>query len=239
MAADNHIKGASQRDVARMFNRIAPRYDFLNRLLSFRRDVAWRKEVVARLPEWTHQRVLDLATGTADLLLAVARSPKVHFGAGLDNAEGMLVHGRSKLSGPTARPTLVLTRADAIWLPFEDNSFDAVTMAFGIRNVTDVEGCLGEMRRVLKHGGRALILEFSLPHNPVFLQLYLFYFRHVLPRIGGLVSGDPEAYRYLNETVEAFPYGEGFCDIMRGAGFEQVQAKPLTMGIATIYQGDK
>ncbi|MCB0314807.1 MAG: class I SAM-dependent methyltransferase, partial [Calditrichaeota bacterium] len=122
---------------------------------------------------------------------------------------------------------------------FPADRFDAVTISFGIRNVTDVSRALGEMKRVLKGGGKAIILEFSLPGNALMRSLYLFYFRKVLPRIGGLISGDSFAYRYLNETVESFPYGEAFCDLMRQAGFHQVKMTPLTFGIATIYEGEK
>ena len=131
-----------------------------------------------------------------------------------------------------------MLRGDASRLGFADDGFDAVTMAFGIRNVADVPGTLREIHRVLRPQGRALILEFSLPRNPLIRAGYLSYFRYVLPRIGGLISGDTEAYRYLNSSVEGFPHGEAFCSLLRGAGFLDVKAFPMTLGIATLYQGD-
>lgn len=222
-----------------MFDRIAHRYDLLNRLLSLGQDVVWRKKVAAHLPDLAQMQVLDLATGTGDLLLTLARrNDNVAGGVGIDLAEKMLEIGRQKITRQGLDGMLRLQAGDAVQIPFDDQQFDAVTISFGIRNVLDVPRSLSEMRRVLNPGGRALILEFSLPANALLRKLYLFYFRHVLPRIGGLISGDSYAYRYLNETVETFPYGEAFCELMRQAGFEAVRMTPLTFGIATIYQGD-
>jgi demethylmenaquinone methyltransferase/2-methoxy-6-polyprenyl-1,4-benzoquinol methylase len=135
--------------------------------------------------------------------------------------------------------TLELKTGDAEAIPFDDNNFDATSISFGIRNVLNVNKSLAEMYRVLRPGGRALILEFSLPSNRLIRRLYLLYFRHVLPRLGRLVSGDAHAYNYLNQTVETFAHGEEFCELMRTAGFHNVKAIPLTFGIASIYQGDK
>ncbi len=226
--------------VWRMFDRIAPRYDLLNRVLSMRRDVAWRKRMRRHLPEGDRLRVLDLATGTADVLLTLlAGEGRVARGVGLDPAGRMLELGREKVKqrGWTDRVTLI--RGDAATLPMVDGAFDVVTIAFGIRNVADVGAALREMNRVLRPGGRVLILEFSLPANPAFRALYLAYFRHVLPRLGGAVSGDTAAYRYLNQTVERFPYGDAFCRLLEDAGFREVRAFPLTFGIATLYQGSR
>lgn len=226
--------------VARMFDRIAPRYDLLNRLLSGRRDVAWRNRLARLLPEGERLRVLDLATGTADVLLALqARCARVRHGIGVDMAGNMLAIGRRKLVAAGLTPRFLLLRADATRLAIRDEAFDAVTIAFGIRNVADVPAALREMRRILAPRGRALVLEFSLPTSPAIRFLYLHYLRHVLPRLGAIVSGDRHAYRYLNRTVEAFPYGDAFCALMREAGFKDVRAHPLTFGVATIYQGDK
>jgi len=220
-----------------MFDRIAPRYDLLNRLLSFRRDVAWRKALVRALPSRDQLRVLDLATGTADVLLSLsAPRNKIRRGTGLDKSAGMIARARPKIVGAPA--PLDLVRGDACGLGFRDASFDAVTIAFGIRNVPDVPAALREMRRVLRPGGRALILEFSLPANVLIRNGYLMYFRHVLPRVGGIVSGDAQAYRYLNESVESFPYGEAFLNLMRDAGLRDTKAMPLSFGIATLYMGD-
>jgi demethylmenaquinone methyltransferase/2-methoxy-6-polyprenyl-1,4-benzoquinol methylase len=221
-----------------MFDRIAHRYDLLNRLLSFRQDVIWRKRLATLLPDRPDLRVLDLATGTGDVLLSLYRtSERVKSGVGVDMAGKMLAIGRQKILAQSLGQHLRMVRGDAMYIAFDDASFDAVTIAFGIRNVLDVSGALREIRRVLTPGGRALVLEFSLPKNALFRAGYLFYFRHVLPRIGALISGDSYAYRYLNKTVESFPYGEAFCALMRDAGFTEVKAHPLTLGIATIYEG--
>lgn len=228
----------SRQDVWRMFDRIAHRYDLLNRLLSFRQDVAWRKRVARLLPDRPNLRVLDLATGTGDVLLSLYRtSGRVRSGVGVDMAGKMLAIGRQKIAAQNLGHELRMVRGDAMTIAFSNASFDAVTIAFGIRNVLDVPEALREMRRILAPGGRALVLEFSLPRNALFRAGYLFYFRHVLPRIGALISGDSYAYRYLNKTVESFPYGDAFCALMRDAGFQDVRAHPQTFGIATIYEG--
>ncbi len=224
-------------DSWRMFDRIAPRYDLLNRLLSFRRDVAWRNALVKALPAGNNLRVLDLATGTADVLLSLAAAQgKIRRGTGLDKSAGMIERAQPKIVGAPA--ALDLVRGDACSLGFSDATFDAVTIAFGIRNVPDVPAALREMRRVLRPGGRALVLEFSLPANAIIRNGYLLYFRHVLPRVGGIVSGDAQAYRYLNESVESFPYGDAFLKLMRDAGLRDTKATPLSSGIATLYTGD-
>lgn len=223
-----------------MFDRIAHRYDLLNRLLSMGTDVRWRRKLNRRVPAGEKLRVLDLATGTADVLIAMnGACPQVASGVGLDMSGGMLHYGREKLIRLGLDRKFRLVRGDATCLGLDSGQFDAVTISFGIRNVIDVAQGLREMRRILKPGGRALILEFSLPSNRLFRALYLFYFRNILPRIGALISGDSYAYRYLNETVETFPYGEDFCQLMRDAGFEGVTATPLTFGIASLYEGER
>ncbi len=222
-----------------MFDRIAGRYDLLNHLLSGNRDKAWRREMTGLLPARNNLHVLDLATGTADQLLTLYDSGRVERGVGVDMAEKMLEIGRDKIAARSLSDSLSLTVGNAEQIPLEDDSFDVTSISFGIRNMTDVPKALGEMRRVLKPEGRALILEFSLPGNAVMRGLYLFYFRHILPRLGAVISGDSGAYRYLNETVETFPYGEAFCRLMAQAGFRNVAANRLTFGIATMYQGDK
>lgn len=233
-------KPPSRMQAFKMFDRIAHRYDLLNRLLSMGTDVSWRRKLNRRIPAGEGLCVLDLATGTADVLIAMHRAcPQVASGVGLDMSGGMLKYGRQKLLRLGLDRKYRLVRGDATCLGLNDGVFDAVTISFGIRNVLDVDQGLSEMYRILKPGGRALILEFSLPANRAFRALYLFYFRNILPRIGALLSGDSYAYRYLNETVETFPYGEAFCQLMRGAGFEEVTATPLTFGIATLYQGER
>jgi demethylmenaquinone methyltransferase/2-methoxy-6-polyprenyl-1,4-benzoquinol methylase len=222
-----------------MFDRIAHRYDLLNHLLSFNRDKAWRRKMTTLLPKRCDLVMLDLATGTADQLLAIFNSGQIAIGVGLDPAEQMLAVGRQKIEQRGLGDKLSLQTGSAEQIPFADNSFDVITMSFGIRNVTDVNLALREMRRALKPEGRALILEFSLPKNGLVRRAFLFYFRHILPRLGGLISGDAKAYRYLNQTVETFPYGEDFSALMTKAGFGDTRLTPLTFGVATIYQGDK
>jgi len=222
-----------------MFDRIAGRYDLLNHLLSVGLDRRWRARVSQLLPPGDSLHVLDLACGTGDQLIALTASGRVTRGVGLDLAEQMLAIGREKINQGGLEQILNLQTGDAENLPFDQSSFDAVTIAFGIRNMTNTKRTLDEMLRVLKPKGRALILEFSLPQRRIVRGPYLFYLRHVLPRLGSIISGDSAAYRYLNETIETFPHGEAFCQIMRDTGFTGVTFIPLTMGIVSIYQGDK
>ena len=192
----------------KMFNRIARRYDLLNRLLSGRRDVAWRKKCAQQLPKNTQLTVLDLATGTGDLLQRLLRErPNIKTAVGLDPAIAMLSMGQNKMSSQR----MSLVRGDAQHMSFRSESSDVITMAFGIRNVPDIDSAFREMHRVLVPGGQVFILEFSLPTNKLIRTLYLFYFRHILPFIGGIISGDRRAYHYLNQSVENFPFGAAFC----------------------------
>ena len=227
-------------DVWRMFDRISARYDLLNRLLSFGRDVYWRKQVARYLPDKENLSILDVATGTADqLLFLYGQTDKIQRGIGIDPAVGMLARGREKIRERNLESLFELNEGTAEQIPFAANSFDACTISFGIRNVIDVNKSLAEMYRVLKPGGRVLILEFSLPQNRFLRQIYLFYFRQFLPRLGGLISGDAYAYRYLNETVETFPYGSEFSAMLAEQGFQKVACHPMTFGVSTIYYGDK
>jgi demethylmenaquinone methyltransferase/2-methoxy-6-polyprenyl-1,4-benzoquinol methylase len=223
-----------------MFNRIAGRYDFLNRLLSFRSDIHWRQKMVDFMPEKKGLRILDLATGTADVLITLsALKDKVALGVGVDMARHMLDIGRQKIGRLKHAPFLQLLPADVAHLPFPEGQFDVATIAFGIRNFNSVDQTLGQIRRVLKDNGRLIVLEFSLPGKRALRFLYLLYFRKILPLIGHLISGDPGAYRYLNRSVESFPYGTAFCEILTKHHFQQVIFRPLTFGIATIYVGYK
>ncbi len=240
MSSENSsIGGPSRRHVRHMFDEIADAYDLTNKVLSLRRDVAWRRRLTALLPSGPElPRLLDLATGTCDVLIAAHKAGRAVAGSvGADFSGGMLREGAKKLDRAGLGGLLRLVHADATRLGFADARFDAVTIAFGIRNVLDVDGALREMCRVLRPGGRAVILEFSLPGNWLLRAGYLLYFRHVLPRLGGLVSGKPDAYRYLNQSVESFPYGRAFCERMERAGFDKVTAGPLSFGIATLYTG--
>ena len=232
--------GHGDRDVAGMFDRIAHRYDLLNRLLSLGRDTAWRRHLAACLADRRGQRVLDLATGTADVLLDTCRDAQVlRLGAGLDPAGEMLKRGREKIVRRRLEDRLVLVRGDGMHIPFADDCFDAVTVAFGLRNMADVPGALREACRVLRSAGRLFVLEFSIPAHWAVRPAYLLYFRHVLPRVGAFLSGHGSAYRYLNQSVESFPCGQALCQAITGAGFTNVHAQTLTFGIATLYQGEK
>jgi demethylmenaquinone methyltransferase/2-methoxy-6-polyprenyl-1,4-benzoquinol methylase len=223
----------------KMFNRIAPTYDALNRVLSAGVDRSWRRRLARELPSEPRQlRLLDLATGTGDQLLMLLEEAPDRFvsATGADPAAHMLVRAhRKKLPRCLGIPQPQWVEASADKLPFADDSQDVVTMSFGIRNVPDPLAALREIRRVLTPVGRVLILEFSLPGNALIRHSYLTYFRHVLPAIGGFFSGDRDAYRYLNTTVEDFPHGEAFCQLMTGAGFIDARAIPLTQGIASLY----
>lgn len=235
-----HTKPPSREGVGQMFDRIAPRYDLLNRLLSVRRDVAWRKRLSRHLPNRDNLHVLDLASGTADVLLSLLRySRRASRGTGVDLAIEMLRLGQYKIQRAGAAGVLNLAAADAADLPFADESFDVATIAFGIRNFARLDDSLAEIRRVLRPNGRLLILEFSLPRNRFIRWGYLIYFRNILPRLGSIISGDSSAYTYLNRTVETFPYGDELCNLLRRAEFENATHHPLTLGIATIYSADK
>lgn len=221
-----------------MFDKISPRYDLLNRLLSFRQDVAWRKKLLTLIPDGKIS-VLDLATGTGDVILTISRSRQnISKAVGLDMARQMLTIGAEKAHKENLT-NIQFVPGDAQKIPFHNKVFDIATMSFGIRNVPNVPQCLREIHRITKENGRVLILEFSLPNNRLLKTLYLFYFRHVLPKIGGIISGNYKAYSYLNRTVEDFPYEEAFCKLLYNAGFKNAVAHPVTFGVATIYVADK
>lgn len=224
----------------RIFDRIAPTYDFLNHALSFGQDILWRRRIALFLKGRHDQRVLDLATGTADVPVALCKCKGLaHSVIGIDMSTAMLDIGRKKVLRHGLSGKIELIAADALAIPFPANSFDIATMAFGIRNVADRSKAFSEMLRVLTPGGRAVIVEFSLPSNFAVRHAYLLYFRKVLPALGAWISRDPAAYRYLNRTVETFPCGNAFCELLRQAGFSSVSATPLTFGVATVYCGDK
>ena len=238
MKTDEHLL-PSKSQSWRMFDEISPRYDLLNRILSFGLDRAWRRRLNSFLGPKPNQEALDLATGTADVLLALSKNSNIKSGVGVDLADKMLNLGKAKIQKRQLDDRLTLQHGDILDLPFPPESFDIATIAFGIRNVPEPHKVLKEMFRVLRKGGRALVLEFSLPPSRWLRFLHLFYLRYVVPFIGFLLTGHARAYRYLNQTIEDFPFGQEFCSMMLESGFQKVTIHPLTFGIATIYEGDK
>lgn len=227
-------KGRCIRD---MFDAIAPRYDFLNRVLSLGIDRRWRSFAVGQLQIPEGGRVLDVATGTGDVVLEIAsRTPESVRIVGEDFTQGMLAIGKKKIEASPFRRRIFLVNAPCEAMPHPDRTFDGVTIAFGIRNVVDRLMGLREMRRVLKPGGRAVILEFSNPRSRLFKALYHLYFRLILPFLGGLFS-QRSAYQYLPDSVLEFPDQETFKALMKEAGFSDLRHFDLTFGIATVYVG--
>lgn len=224
--------------VIQIFDEIAPTYDRINRILSGGVDLYWRRKMASLLPKIEKIKLLDCATGTGDQLLSLLKhSPHIHQAVGIDLAEEMLKIGREKLQPYAHRASL--KKASATDIPYTEDTFDCATMSFGIRNVDNVPQCLREIHRVLRPQGKALILEFSLPKNPLIQKSYLLYLNKLLPSIGKLISAHTEAYTYLARTIQSFPQAEAFCKLMREAGFQSVKAHPLTFGIVTIYEGVK
>lgn len=229
---------AKKEKVQEMFNGIAPKYDLLNHLLSLGIDKAWRRKAMRELERGAKDRVLDVACGTGDFSIEALRHG-VRQVVGVDISENMLAVAQEKARDKGLEEQLEFLYGDSEQLTFPDGNFDAVTVAFGVRNFEHLERGLREMCRVLRPGGRVVILEFSTPDRFPMKQLYRFYFKHILPRVGGLVSGDRGAYEYLPASVFAFPQGDRFLDIMRACGFRDVRRRPLTFGIATLYTGEK
>ncbi len=232
--------GPSRSEIWKMFNLISPTYDRANRVMSFGFDQIWRRKVCAFLLPKKEMRILDCATGTGDQITALLeKRPDIAEVIGIDLAEEMVKIGKEKIAKKPYANKVAFEVASALAIPYPDHSFDCVTIAFGIRNVTDMMAAFQEFRRVLKPGGRVLILEGTVPRKKWLRGLHLFYLRYVLPAIGGLISKNLKAYRYLNQTIETFPQGEKFAGRMRAAGFVNVHANTLLGGITTVYQGDK
>ena len=225
--------------IAAMFDRISPKYDALNHLLSFNIDKVWRRKTAKAVAKSHPNTILDLATGTADLAIAMAkRNPQAHI-LGMDISEKMLDIGKEKVMHQNLANQIELRLGDAASLPFEDDSFDAITVAFGVRNFEDLGKGLSEISRVLKPGGQAVILEFSMPERFPVKQLYRFYFRRLLPFIGKLISKDNNAYAYLPASVERFPKPKAFLELLAQHGLIQGTVRPLTFGIATLYCSER
>jgi len=254
-----------KQQIAEMFDKIAFRYDFLNRFLSGGSDIYWRRRAIRELrvpgagvgaggaaalgggsaavgvAAGVHEprALLDVATGTADMAIMMARQLPRSQVTGVDISSGMLEIGRQKVAKLQLEKRIVLQPGDSEALPFPDRRFDAVTVAFGVRNFENLEKGLREMGRVLKTGGKLVILEFSQPRTPVICQLYRLYLRLVAPRIGRMVSSNREAYQYLNDSVRAFPEGEQFIRILDSCGYVHTRLRRLSLGICSVYIGEK
>lgn len=224
--------------VQKMFDDISGKYDFLNHFLSLGIDVLWRKRLVKMVRKSNPGNILDVATGTGDLAFALANM-KPQSIVGIDISEKMLAVAKRKSSERSLDHLIRFEQNDAQHIPFKDGSFDAVTVAFGVRNFEDLKAGLTEMNRILKPGGCMLILEFSHPRKTPFKQLYGFYSRYVIPFFGKLISRHSEAYRYLPESVAAFPSGDDFLAIMKSVGIHNCSTTTLSMGIASIYYGER
>ncbi|TAD98409.1 MAG: bifunctional demethylmenaquinone methyltransferase/2-methoxy-6-polyprenyl-1,4-benzoquinol methylase UbiE [Bacteroidetes bacterium] len=231
-------KAGKKEQVAQMFDNISGKYDLLNHVLSLGIDIYWRKKAISLLKKENPKLILDIATGTADFAIeSLALNPEKVIG--VDISEGMLEIGRKKLKKMGFDQKIELQTGDSEKLNFEDNTFDAVIASFGVRNFENLEKGLADMFRVLKKGGSLTIIEFSQPESFPFKQIYQFYFKYILPQIGKVVSKDQAAYTYLPESVQAFPYGKKFVDILTKIGYKEAQCLPLTFGISSIYKAKK
>lgn len=232
-------EGLAKKDqVAKMFDSISPKYDLLNHLLSLGIDIRWRKKAIKLLKSTKPKTILDVATGTADFAIqSLSLVPEKV--TGVDISEGMLEIGRAKITKKNLDHIISLEKGDSENLQFKDNNFDAVIVAFGVRNFENLESGLANMLRVLKKNGKVIILEFSKPTSFPFKQIYNFYFKAILPIIGNVISKDNAAYTYLPESVQAFPQGSKFLEILNKTGFNHTECIPLTFGICSIYTGIK
>jgi demethylmenaquinone methyltransferase / 2-methoxy-6-polyprenyl-1,4-benzoquinol methylase len=233
-----NIKGSKKEQVASMFNNIAQHYDFLNHFLSFGIDKCWRRKAIKEVGKINPKKIIDIATGTGDLAFAALRL-KPESIAGIDISEEMLAIAKQKLDKRQTSASIHFEKGDSENISFPDNTFDAATVAFGVRNFEDLDKGLSEINRVLRKGGKLVVLEFSKPRNYLFNKLYRFYSFKIIPFFGKLFSKDDRAYKYLPESVNAFPDGERFLEHMSNVGFNNLTFKPLTFGIATLYTGIK
>lgn len=233
MTTADHQPGAlkQERDVQRMFGRIVRRYDLMNRIMTGGMDLRWRRKAVAYAREGGHDRALDVATGTGDLALALADAGFAHV-IGLDFVVEMIAAAESKRQG---RPNVAFVAGDALRLPFPDDTFDVCTVSFGLRNMRDYGAAIREMGRVLKPGGRLICLELTPYRKPVLGRLFNIYFAHVVPVLGGLLSGDRDAYRYLPASVAAFPAADALAGLMRDNGFARVTIARVGGGTVAFH----
>ena len=233
---DGRAKGAQ---VKEMFDSIAPAYDFMNRAMTFGIDKWWRRRAVARLSTCSHDRILDIATGTGDLAILMARRLDPLSVTGVDLSDGMIEIGRRKVADEGLTDVIDLKIGDCMQLPFPDAAFDCVTSAYGVRNFENLLAGYREMYRVLRSGGTVCVIELSTPTSPIIRPLYNFYSRHIIPAVGRLVSRDVRAYSYLPESIAAVPQGEAMLSIMREAGFIDATFHPMTFGTCTVYLATK
>lgn len=230
---------SKKKQVENMFDKIAFRYDFLNRFLSAGIDVSWRRKAIKELASIHPKNILDVATGTGDFALTSYKILHPEQITGIDISDGMLEIGRKKIKKLGLEGKIQLLNGDSEAIFFDDSSFDAVTVAFGVRNFENLEKGLSEIYRVLKPGGKLIVLEFSKPNTPVIKSLYNFYMRFVTPKIGKLISKNNEAYQYLNNSVQKFPEREKFIQILNQLKYRHSFYKTLSLGICTIYCGEK
>lgn len=233
---NERAKGAQ---VKEMFDSIAPAYDFMNRAMTFGIDKWWRRRAVARLASHPHDRILDIATGTGDLAILMARRLDPVSVTGVDLSEGMIEIGRRKIKDEGLTDVVSLQPGDCLNLPFTDRSFDCVTAAYGVRNFENLLAGYREMFRVLIPGGTVCIIELSTPTSPIIRPLYNLYSRHIIPAVGRMVSKDTRAYSYLPESIAAVPQGDAMLAIMREAGFTDTTFHPMTFGTCTVYMATK
>lgn len=231
--------GDKAQQVERMFDNIAASYDTINHSLSWNIDKLWRRAAVRHIAALHPHTVLDVATGTGDFAIGMARALRPDSITGIDLSEGMMSVGRSKVYAAGLSDIISFRRDDCMALSFADGSFDAVTSSFGVRNFADLDRGLREMRRVLRPGGTLCILELTTPRQPIARVLFRLYAHTLLPAIGKVISGDGQAYTYLTRSIEAFPQGEEMADIMRRAGFSATGFRRLTMGICTLFYATK
>jgi demethylmenaquinone methyltransferase/2-methoxy-6-polyprenyl-1,4-benzoquinol methylase len=234
----NTVDKSKKEEVQEMFNNISKRYDLLNHLLSIGIDKSWRKKAVRTLRDSKPKNILDIATGTGDFALALLHLHPEKI-TGLDLSEGMLEIAKEKIAQKKYSDKIIFLQGDSENLPFENTSFDAITVGFGVRNFENLEKGLAEIFRVLKPNGYVAILEFSKPKKFPMKQAFGFYSKFIIPSVGKMLSKDTAAYSYLPDSVAAFPEGKAFLEIMQKVGFSNLSAYPLTGGIATIYNGKK
>jgi demethylmenaquinone methyltransferase/2-methoxy-6-polyprenyl-1,4-benzoquinol methylase len=230
---------SKKQQVAAMFDDIAFKYDFLNRFLSAGIDIRWRKKAIQQIKALQPKKILDVATGTADVAIMASAILKPEKIIGIDISDGMLEMGRKKVEKAGLKEIIELLNGDSETISFEDNSFDAVTVAFGVRNFQHLEKGLSEILRVLKPGGKLVVLEFSRPKMPGVRTMYNLYMKVVCPNVGKLFSKNRNAYKYLDESIQKFPEGKNFTLILDNLGYTNTYCKPLSLGICSIYCGTK